>query len=150
MSVEVLVDTNVLVYSFDTEVEHKCERAGTVVAALTAADRGAVTSQILAEFFVTVRRRFAASLELDVAAAQVRRYAAMFTVYDTSLAVVEEALRGVQRYRFSYYDAQIWAAARLNHIPLVLSEDFSDGAVVEGVRFMNPFLDDFDPHALLG
>jgi hypothetical protein len=31
------------------------------------------------------------------------------------------------------------AAARLNQIPVVFSEDFSDGPVVEGVRFANPF-----------
>jgi len=33
---------------------------------------------------------------------------------------------------------------RLNQIPLVLSEDFRDGAVVEGARFVNPFGDGFD------
>jgi predicted nucleic acid-binding protein len=56
----------------------------------------------------------------------------------------------VIRYQLSYYDAQIWAVARLNRIPLVLSEDFSDGSVIEGVRFANPFADGFDPHAMLG
>jgi hypothetical protein len=29
-------------------------------------------------------------------------------------------------------------------VPNVLSEDFSDGALVEGVRFLNPFADAFD------
>ena len=42
-------------------------------------------------------------------------------------------------YRLNYWDAQIWVAARLHQIPLVLSEDFSDGAVLEGVHFINPF-----------
>jgi predicted nucleic acid-binding protein len=37
------------------------------------------------------------------------------------------------------WDAQIWATARLNQIPVVLSEDFSDGAVIEGIRIVNPF-----------
>jgi predicted nucleic acid-binding protein len=49
----------------------------------------------------------------------------------------------------SYYDAQIWACARVNRIPLVLSEDFADGTVVEGVRFANPFAEGFDLDALL-
>jgi predicted nucleic acid-binding protein len=52
---------------------------------------------------------------------------------------VLEALRGVVRYRLSYYDAQIWAVARLNHVPVVLSEDFSAWSEIEGVRFENPF-----------
>ena len=41
------------------------------------------------------------------------------------------------------YDAQIWAVAKLNQAPVVFSEDFSDGQVIEGVRFVNPFARDF-------
>jgi len=37
------------------------------------------------------------------------------------------------------WDAQIWAAARLNQIPVVVSEDFNSGSMTEGVRFVNPF-----------
>jgi len=44
----------------------------------------------------------------------------------------------------SYWDAQIWASARLNQIPLILSEDFDAGAIIEGVRFVNPFAGDFE------
>jgi predicted nucleic acid-binding protein len=43
----------------------------------------------------------------------------------------------------SYYDAQIWASARLNQIPTVFSEDFASGSTVEGVTFINPFDKDF-------
>ena len=36
-------------------------------------------------------------------------------------------------------EAQVWAAARLEHVPVVLSEDFADGCEIEGVRFVYPF-----------
>ena len=51
--------------------------------------------------------------------------------------VVLEALRGVRDYQLSYYDAQIWATARLNRVPVVFSEDFHHG-VLEGVHIVNP------------
>ena len=51
--------------------------------------------------------------------------------------------RGVRDHAMGFWDAQIWAAARLNQIGLVLSEDLQDRAVVEGVRFVNPFVDGF-------
>jgi predicted nucleic acid-binding protein len=38
-----------------------------------------------------------------------------------------------------FWDAQIWATAKLNQIPQVLSEDFQHGRAVEGVEFVNPF-----------
>jgi predicted nucleic acid-binding protein len=33
----------------------------------------------------------------------------------------------------------VWATARLNQVPFVFSEDFRDGSILEGVRFVNPF-----------
>jgi len=39
--------------------------------------------------------------------------------------------------------AQIWAVARLNQVAVIFSEDFNVGAVIEGVRFANPFAEDF-------
>jgi predicted nucleic acid-binding protein len=42
-----------------------------------------------------------------------------------------------------FWDTQIWAATRLNQIPIVFSEDFNVGAVTEGVHFVNPFAEDF-------
>ncbi|MDP3186532.1 MAG: hypothetical protein Q8M58_14840 [Anaerolineales bacterium] len=39
------------------------------------------------------------------------------------------------------------AAAWLNQIPIVFSEDFQDGQVLEGVRFVNPFAGTFDAEA---
>ena len=34
--------------------------------------------------------------------------------------------------------------ARLNQIPIIFSEDFNPGAVLDGVRFVNPFAAGFD------
>jgi predicted nucleic acid-binding protein len=49
----------------------------------------------------------------------------------------------------AYWDAQIWASARMNQISLVLSEDFGEGVVIDGVRFINPFGSDFNIENLL-
>jgi predicted nucleic acid-binding protein len=40
-------------------------------------------------------------------------------------------------------------AERLNQIPVIFSEDFQDGQVLEGVRFANPFAKSFDVEAWL-
>lgn len=46
-------------------------------------------------------------------------------------------------HQLAYWNAQIWASARLNQIPVVFSEAFSDGVALEGVRFVNPFAAEF-------
>jgi len=48
-----------------------------------------------------------------------------------------------------YWDAQLWATARLNQVEVLLSEDFQDGRVLGGVRFVNPFAPSFDLAALV-
>jgi len=53
--------------------------------------------------------------------------------------VVQEAVRGMRTHHLSYYGAQVWAAARLNLVGVVFSEDFTEGSTLEGVRFVNPF-----------
>jgi predicted nucleic acid-binding protein len=51
---------------------------------------------------------------------------------------VLEAIDGVQRHRLAYWDAQIWAAAKLNQIGVIYSEDGPTGSTVGGVLFVNP------------
>ena len=79
---------------------------------------------------------------------QVERYEQAFLVIPLTPAIVLEAVRGVRDYQLAYYDAQIWAAARLNQVPYVLSEDFNPGATLDGVTFLNPFAADFDLNSL--
>jgi predicted nucleic acid-binding protein len=149
MSAGALIDTNVLVYTLDIDEAQKRQRAQVLLRRLQASKTGALCAQVLGEHQSVVRRRFRRAHGPDEAARATERWAMAFPVHDTSLPVVLEALRATIRYQMPYYDAQIWAVARVNHIPLVLSEDFTDGAVIEGVRFANPFADGFDLDALL-
>jgi predicted nucleic acid-binding protein len=71
-----------------------------------------------------------------------------FSVLPITGPVVLEALRGVGEHMLSYYDAQIWAVARLGQVGVVLSEDLNPGTVLDGVSFTNPLDPEFDLAAL--
>jgi predicted nucleic acid-binding protein len=145
----ILVDTNVLVYAHDPADLGKQARAITVLAGLAERHAGVLAAQSLAEFYWTTTRARRPLLTAAEAEAQVDRLAASWPVLDLTPAIVCEAVRGVRRHRLAYWDAQIWAAARLNQVQLVLSEDFADRARLEGVRFVNPFRRDFAVDAVL-
>ena len=138
-----LIDTNVLVYAYDRSEPKKQRRALEVLDGLVHTGDGRLSAQVLSEFFVNVTRKIAAPLTIALAGQRIEHYVQLWPVFAVSDAVVLEAIRGVRAYQFSFWDAQIWAAARLNHISLVLTEDFNPGAVIEGVRFVDPFADDF-------
>lgn len=139
-----ITDTNILMYAEDLRTPTKRERARQVLGVLSATHRGVLTAQILAEYFDAITRKQAFAHDPCTAAARVAEYRRDFVVLDTTSRIVQEAARGVCAYGFRIYDAQIWATARLNGISLVLSEDFGDGAVIEGVRFANPFEPEFE------
>ena len=98
---------------------------------------------MLSEWFVTVTRKLKAPISIADATERLNYLAQVWPVLETSAMIVLEAARGVRDYQFSFWDAQNWATARLNQIPLVLSKDFNVGATIEGITFANPFADDF-------
>lgn len=140
---KVFVDTNILVYAYDYSDPVKSERATHVINYLVKHQLGVISTQVLSEFFVTVTRKIPERLSLLEARERVQAFVQVWTVVDVTGLVVLEAFRGMEVYRFSYWDAQIWAVAKLNQIPVILSEDFNVGSVIEGIRFENPLADDF-------
>ena len=139
----ILVDTNVLVYAHDRGEFVKQGQAIEILGQLQTTGSGRLSAQCLAEFFCVITRGPAPRLTFAEASLQVERLARAWPVVDVTLQIVLEAARGVRDHQLNFWDAQIWAAARLNQIPVVFSEDFSDGCVLEGVRFVNPFARDF-------
>ncbi|MGA1795851.1 MAG: PIN domain-containing protein [bacterium] len=104
----------------------------------------ALTTQILAEFFTIVTRKLSNPLTIEESTRQVELLARVWPVFDVTAFTVIEAIRGVQSHQMPYWDSQIWASAPLNQIPIILSEDFSAGRVIEGVRFINPFIQEIE------
>jgi predicted nucleic acid-binding protein len=98
---------------------------------------------VLSEFFVAVTRKIAQPLSLSDARRRINVYLQTSTVFALTGIIVLDAVLAVETYQFSFWDAQIWAVARLNQIALVFSEDFNVGASIEGVQFINPFAPTF-------
>lgn len=143
----VFVDTNVLVYASDESEGRKHDVARTLLRRLGRAEF-VISAQVLSEYAsVLVHPRKQAS-SASVAISRVNRLVRAARIIPLGTAVVITALEAVDRWGMHFYDAQIWAAAALNDIPVVLSEDFPSGATLGGVRFVNPFEPGFDPASL--
>lgn len=139
----VFLDTNVLVYLYDRSELEKQHRAREVLAELARLEAGVVSTQVLAEFFSTLTRKMHNSLATEEILDQLQRHLRVWRVLDITGLLVFEAANAVRDHRLNFWDALIWTAARVNGIRVILSEDFSDGSVLGGVRFVNPFRPDF-------
>ena len=139
-----LVDTNVLVYAVDPRDSVKQERAIAALDRVHTRQTGVLSPQILGEFCTTVTRKLPSPLTPADGERLLLDYIASWAVYDLTAAVIMKAVQGLQHYQFSYWDALVWATARENGVPYILSEDFNDGSLLDGVRFLNPFSSAFD------
>lgn len=145
-----LIDTNVLVYAVDPADPEKQKRAWELLERSESVGSGRLSVQCLAEFFSATTRKLQPPLSAAEAARQIENLVRAFPVLDLTAMIVLEAARGARARGLPYYDAQIWASARLNQIPVVFSEDFADGSTIEGVRFVNPFAEGFQLERWVG
>jgi len=144
---KILLDTNILVYCHDAADPARQEQAITILDNLRLHGIGKISAQSLAEFCnVMIRPYRGASARLTSGEAQriAGVISAQFEVFPVTALTVLEAMNGVKDHKLSYFDAQIWAAARLNETPVIFSEDFQDGQTLEGVKFVNPFAAEFN------
>lgn len=144
MSPRYLFDTNVLVYAVDPREPAKRDRAREAIRRAVGSGSAASPAQALSEYANVRLKKLRPAPEPGAIAREVERLLLAFPVLPLTGPVVLEALRGVRDHGLSYYDAQIWAIARLGQVGVVLSEDFNPGAVLEGVRFVNPLEPAFD------
>ena len=148
MTARYVVDTNVLVYAVDRREPEKRERAREVLRRVGGDGTAALPAQVLSEFANACLRKLEPRPEQEAVRREVERLMLAFPVLPLTGPVVLEALRGVGEHMLSYYEAQIWAVARLGQVGVVLSEDFDPGAVLDGVSFTNPLDPAFDLAAL--
>lgn len=141
---KVMLDTNILVYAYDSSAGEKQQMSLQVLDHLVRIDKGVVSPQVLGEFFVTVTQKIPEPLSFSQAAERVQQFIQLWPVLGLNEMIVGEAVRGVRDHQFSYWDAQIWACARLNQVEMVFSEDFAHNSTVDGVRFINPLLRGFN------
>ncbi len=132
-----LLDTNVVAYAYDRSEPAKQAQALALLDQVVGAS--ALSTQVLGELFIVLTRKLPKPFPPKIARERVENYLRAWPVFPVTPMIVQEAVRGVVEHKFNYWDAQIWATARLNQIPIVLSEDFSHDHRVEGVHFVNPF-----------
>ena len=145
----VLLDTNVFVHAYDPGDARKQVRAEEVLGEFQPTRLAAISAQVLGEFFRVVTTRLDPAIAAPQALELVGLLAQSFTPWSIDDVIVLEAARGVRDHKMGYWDAQIWATARLRGARFVLSEDFDDGRVLEGVTFLDPFSPAFEAGPLI-
>jgi predicted nucleic acid-binding protein len=137
MSDKVFVDTNILVYAYDVLSGSKNERARALIEKLWSTGGGVLSTQVLQELCVNLRRKTAKPLTVEETLSLIEDYSDWEIVVNTKNSVIE-ALKIETRYQISFWDALIVHAAESSGAAILYSEDLSDGQTYGSVRVVNP------------
>jgi len=132
------VDTNVLLYAYDTSAGPRHARAADLVGRLWSERNGALSVQVLQEFFVNATHKVGAPLTSEAAVDRLRSLS-RWRVHSPLPDDVVAAASLSHRHQLSFWDAMIVRSAAELHCGILWSEDLNDGQLIEGVRVRNPF-----------
>jgi predicted nucleic acid-binding protein len=138
MTVPVFVDTNVFVYARDASEPSKQPIAIEWLDHLWRDQSGRTSIQVLSEYYVTVTRKLSPGLHADDAWDDVETLLS-WRPAETNSALLRRGREVEQRYRLSWWDSLIVAAAQLQACAVLLSEDMQDGATYGAVTVRSPF-----------
>jgi predicted nucleic acid-binding protein len=138
MSDKCFVDTNVLVYAHDSSAGWKRDTAHALMAQLWGSGSGVLSTQVLQELCVALRRKAALPLSADDTRKVVETFLSWEIVVNTPVSVFR-ALYLESRYQISFWDALILQAAEGSGATILYSEDLASGQKYGSVRVVNPF-----------
>lgn len=136
MTAPVFVDTTVLIYRLDAGNPEKQRRASLWLTELWSSRSGRISFQVLQEFFVAATRR--QSQLREQIRAEVRDLLAWRPIA-TDAALLKRAWAIQDRYRLSFWDALIVAAAKAASCGWLLTEDLQPDQNLDGIIVINPF-----------
>ena len=139
-STPALLDTNIVVYAYDVDEPAKHQVARELLERLVDEGRLVLSVQVFNESCaVMLKSRRGARLESSQVCETLRGLEACCAILPMTATLTLRALEVMPREGLSFWDALIWAAAAEHRVPTIYTEDFQDGRVIEGVRFVNPF-----------
>jgi len=141
MTDKAFFDTNIFVYAYTSNDEHKHSTIIELFVKLkTASLNLCISSQILNEFYAveTIKYKVEHSEIIGYVKAMSKNFSVFGVTKDTSLY----ALSLKEKYHYSWWDSLVLASALENGCQIVYSEDMQHGQIIENkLKIVNPFLE---------
>jgi predicted nucleic acid-binding protein len=133
------VDTNILIYAHDCAAGIKHQRARLVIERLWGSGEGVISTQVLQELCINLRRRVSPPLPVD----EVRRLIHDYLSWEVEVNTPESVLQAMEievRYKISFWDALMLQAAENSGASVVYSEDLAAGQRFGAIQVINPLV----------
>ncbi|MBS1849083.1 MAG: PIN domain-containing protein [Actinobacteria bacterium] len=132
------VDTNILLYAYDASAGDRHRAARALVSDLGRSRSGALSVQVLQEFYVNATSKIAQPLT----PAEGRDRVSILGRWPTHVPTADDVIAASsisETAQLSFWDAMVVRSAVVLGCTTLWTEVLNDGQVVEGVRVVNPF-----------
>jgi predicted nucleic acid-binding protein len=134
----IFLDTNILLYAKVDDGSDKHTKCHNLLAVILVGSEIVVSVQALNEYYVNALKKNITPAEIQNT---VRQFISDFEIVPLTKELVIETHRICNRYRFSYWDSNIVAAALKAKCKILYTEDLQDGQVIDNMlTVMNPML----------
>jgi predicted nucleic acid-binding protein len=140
MSGKAFIDSNIFIYAYNQQDPRKQTAALDLIRENTIEGTGVVSYQVVHEFFHFALVKAASKLRADDAQALLEDVFRPLQMVPSSFSLVSNAIGLQARYRVSWYDSLMVAAAQQSGCEILYSEDLQHGQEFGTVRVQNPFL----------
>ena len=128
------LDTNVLIYCYSNNDPTKRKTAKNIANSLDAV----ISTQVIQEFTNAMTKKY--KLSWEDAENYVVELEDNFLTYINSPSTLRLSCQIANRYKFSFYDSLIIAAALESKCKILYSEDMQNGQIIENqLTIVNPF-----------
>ncbi|MDX2179566.1 MAG: PIN domain-containing protein [Bryobacteraceae bacterium] len=131
------LDTNVLLYAFDSKAPAKRPRAQDLLSKLTSRDAAAISIQVLQEFFANATKK------MGMTPSEAKRLVEDFSRLPTHAPSPADVISAIDLHlihKISFWDALIIRSAQQMKCETLWSEDLSHGQRFGAVTIRNPFV----------
>lgn len=139
MSADTFIDTNVFIYQLEALDERKSAIAEQLIRDGIANGTACTSFQVIQETLNVVLRKAAIPLDREAARSYLETVLAPLFRVPATVDLYQRALDVQGRYRYSFYDSLIVAAALVAGCKRLYSEDLQHGQQIDGLTIHNPF-----------
>ena len=140
MSAKFFLDTNIFVYTFDSGVPKKKNRAQRLVEQALRNQEGCVSTQVLQEFLNVATNKFTTPLTFSDAQQYLHDVLAPLCTVFPSVDLYRQTLVLQRELGYSFYDSLIIGGALQAGCDTLYSEDLQHAQHIRGLQILNPFL----------
>lgn len=137
MPEKAFVDTNILIYGHDRSAGDKHDRASQLIQRLWDSGTAVLSTQVLQELCINLRRRVSPALPVD----EVRRLLQDYLAWEIVVNDAGSTLNAFDlevKYKISFWDALILQAAEDSGATVLYSEDLAAGQHYGNILVINP------------